>query len=125
MAQSPQAEWSAAAVTAKLRSQQDMVAGALESLHRSGLLVVSETPDSSSVAASSGSLSVNRAGAICYRYQPRTPVLGQTVSRFATVYRERSHTVLDMIYSRQTSPRSSGGLQAFSNAFRFRSPKKD
>lgn len=106
LADSRQADWNAAEITATLRSQQELVAHALSDLQGTGLLGIATDPKHDLPR---------------YSYQPRDAGMARAVSTLADIYRERRHTVLDIIYSKPLQHRPASRLQAFSDAFRLRS----
>lgn len=99
-----QRDWSVGQVNDELRSGYALMAEVLGSLHQAGLLTVSgSAPDH------------------CYRYAPDDVELGRQVDALMGLYRERRHSVLSAIYERPAQ--TADPIQAFSDAFRFRSSK--
>jgi len=81
-------EWhTPAEVSDALRSEQTLIAEALHHLCVSGLLTTDTTVSD---------------GSIQYRFAPQNDALRKQTDTLATLYRERRHSLLSVIYARPT-----------------------
>lgn len=94
----PTRAWTAEAVSRELYSNPMSVGRRLAGLQSDGLLLQREG-----------------AGGAEYRYDPRSPVLDDTVREVAATYRERRVAVTNYIFAHPTDY-----IRVFSDAFRFR-----
>jgi len=91
----PESSWTAAQITAELRSSLDSVTQRLAALESSGL-VATDAADPQ------------------YRYAPATDELADHVAELGRLYRDYRERLIDTIYSSQEQ------LRNFSDAFRWR-----
>jgi hypothetical protein len=105
--------WNASEISDELRSEPNLVAGVLTDLMDSGLL--------SAEAASPQSTLTTR-----YRYNPKKSSVDPVVMSLMQLYKERRHSIMDVIYNKpQTPPPGTGSIQAFADAFRWNRKKED
>lgn len=101
----------AAQVSDELRSETNLVAASLEDLRECGLIKIADKTVTGSE--------------VRYQFAPQSATLRGQVESLAMLYRERRHTVLALIYERPATTPVVDPVRAFSDAFRFRDPKKE